>query len=88
MQNPHGIGGLGGNLLVPPEYSAAQPCVAMPDEARRTLCGMIRLVDECVEKSVRMMRELLDPNLLLVMIADNGGSAQGGGYNMPLRVTT
>ena len=51
------------------------------------IAGMIRLVDECVEKSVRMMRELLDPNLLLVMIADNGGSAQGGGYNMPLRVT-
>eukprot|EP01052_Picozoa_sp_SAG31_P044719 SAG31_NODE_7898_length_1570_cov_1.360299_3_plen_231_part_00 len=80
FQNPHGT-----NLQVPEEYMAAAPCVGMSDEARQIYCGMVRLVDENVEKTHSLMSSLISEDFVLVFFADNGGSPTHGGYNMPLR---
>eukprot|EP01047_Picozoa_sp_COSAG01_P062195 COSAG01_NODE_7875_length_3019_cov_5.998627_3_plen_68_part_00 len=57
--------------VVPAQYTASQPCAGMPNEARRTYCGMVRLVDECVETSLTQMLEMIDPGTMFVLMADN-----------------
>lgn len=79
MQNPHGA-----QLLVPDEYRAMQPCASMADDSRQIICGMVSLVNENMQKTHTLMRDMLDPNYILILMADNGGNPSEGGYNMPL----
>ena len=47
---------------------------------------MIRFVEESVKTTHEMMRGLEQGDgLVMIFMADNGGSPTHGGYNMPLR---
>jgi hypothetical protein len=61
FQNPHGA-----NLQVPEEYMAAAPCAGMTDEARQIYCGMVRLVNENVEKTHGMMRSMISEDFVMI----------------------
>ena len=46
---------------------------------------MIRFIDEAVERTHGLMRQLISDDFILVFQSDNGGNPNVGGYNMPLR---
>ena len=79
MQSPHSP------MQVPQQYLALQPCAQVLDTNRQIMCGMVHFVDECVKKTTQLMATLLDPDLLLIFMSDNGGNPGYGGFNMPLR---
>eukprot|EP01048_Picozoa_sp_COSAG05_P023038 COSAG05_NODE_4832_length_1356_cov_0.990453_1_plen_184_part_00 len=69
FQNPHAS-----HLMVPEEYELLEPCNSMRGSmalnTRRIYCGMVRVINDCVEKTHEMMRQMIDPNFLMVFFAD------------------
>ena len=71
-------------LQVPQEY--LDECASIPYEFRRIICGMLRATDESIANITNLLKEknLLD-DTIIIFSTDNGGAAQWGSSNWPLR---
>ena len=71
-------------LEAPQKY--IDECDSIPDNYRRTFCGMLRAADEGIANIMKCLQEknLLD-DTIIIFTTDNGGQTHQGSRNWPLR---
>ena len=74
-------------IEVPEKYENMYPNVT--NQGRKTLLGMVSLMDEAIGNITRKLQELdMLNDTLIFFTSDNGGATYASGRNFPLRVLT